>query len=93
MDKSREQFEYWYWNEFGQFEEDGWPECFAFEEGEYRRLGTRMSWAAWQASRAAVEVELDDKVMVEDEFDKGHNCAIDYCAESIRAAGLKVKGE
>lgn len=26
-----------------------------------------------------------------DEFDKGHNCAIDYCAEAIRAAGIKVK--
>ncbi|MCC3240624.1 hypothetical protein [Enterobacter cloacae complex sp. 2021EL-01169] len=49
------------------------------------------SWAAWQASRAAIEIKLDDKVMVEDDFDKGHNCAIDYCADSIRAAGIKVK--
>lgn len=47
--------------------------------------------AAWQASREAIEIKLDDKVMVEDEFDKGHNCAIDYCAEAIRAAGIKVK--
>lgn len=47
--------------------------------------------AAWQASREAIEIKLDDKVMVEDEFDKGHNCAIDYCAEAIRAAGLKIK--
>ncbi|EOC1267542.1 hypothetical protein ACI09D_002664 [Cronobacter malonaticus] len=52
-----------------------------------------LAWIAWQASRAAVEIELDDKVMVEDEFDKGHNYAIDYCAEAIRAAGLKVKGD
>lgn len=48
-------------------------------------------WVLWQASRAAIEIKLDDKVMVEDEFDKGHNCAIDYCAEAIRAAGLKIK--
>lgn len=48
-------------------------------------------WILWQASRAAIEIKLDDKVMVEDEFDKGHNCAIDYCAEAIRAAGIKVK--
>lgn len=48
-------------------------------------------WTLWQASRAAIEIKLDDKVMVEDEFDKGHNCAIDYCAEAIRAAGIKVK--
>ncbi|ENZ1877283.1 hypothetical protein ACGGXQ_004123 [Salmonella enterica] len=50
-----------------------------------------VAWQAWQASRAAIEIKLDDKVMVEDEFDKGHNCAIDYCAEAIRAAGIKVK--
>ncbi|CAK4058585.1 Phage protein [Salmonella enterica subsp. enterica serovar Rissen] len=48
-------------------------------------------WDAWKGARAAIEIKLDDKVMVEDEFDKGHNCAIDYCAEAIRAAGIKVK--
>lgn len=48
-------------------------------------------WQWWKKSRAAIEIKLDDKVMVEDEFDKGHNCAIDYCAEAIRAAGIKVK--
>lgn len=52
---------------------------------------SRTAWEAWQASREAIEIKLDDKVMVEDEFDKGHNCAIDYCADSIRAAGIKVK--
>lgn len=51
----------------------------------------KMLFMAWEASRAAIEIKLDDKVMVEDEFDKGHNCAIDYCAEAIRAAGIKVK--
>lgn len=52
---------------------------------------TQIAWKAWQASREAIEIKLDDKVMVEDEFDNGHNCAIDYCAEAIRAAGIKVK--
>ncbi|MDT3600011.1 hypothetical protein ROM86_07820 [Cronobacter malonaticus] len=77
MDKSREQFEV------------------VYEQMKNDRFGTNEEWAwkFWQASRAAVEIELDEKVMVEDEFDKGHNCAIDYCAESIRSAGLKVKGE
>ncbi|EPW5937346.1 hypothetical protein ACWNOO_002181 [Salmonella enterica subsp. enterica serovar Newport] len=51
-----------------------------------------IAWQSWVKSRAAIEIKLDDKVMVEDEFDAGHNCAIDYCAESIRAAGIKVKG-
>lgn len=57
-EKCREQFEAWYWNEFGQFEDGGWLECFAVEEGEYYRLGSRMSWAAWQASRQALEIAL-----------------------------------
>ncbi|WP_406943594.1 hypothetical protein ACSTDE_05615 [Enterobacter hormaechei] len=59
--------------------------------GEYAEVTTNCAWHAWTASRAAIEIKLDDKVMVEDEFDKGHNCAIDYCAEAIRAAGIKVK--
>lgn len=55
---SRKEFEEWYWNEFGQFEDDGWMQCFAIEEGDYYRLGARMSWAAWQASRQALEIAL-----------------------------------
>ncbi|EQA1580411.1 hypothetical protein V5K30_RS06435 [Enterobacter hormaechei] len=61
------------------------------ESGGYSHLATENKWEAWQASRSAIEIKLDDKVMVEDEFDKGHNFAIDYCAEAIRAAGIKVK--
>lgn len=67
--------------------------------GDYIYHGTSCSealfwlWRGWQASRAAIEIELPDKVMVEDEFDNGHNCAINYCADAIRAAGLTVKGE
>ena len=67
--------------------------------GDYIYHGTSCSealfwlWRGWQASRASIEIELPDKVMVEDEFDNGHNCAIEYCADAIRAAGLTVKGE
>ncbi|EIX1501571.1 hypothetical protein ACW2AV_003749 [Cronobacter sakazakii] len=84
MDKSREQFLEWFSREHEEVENSN--ELAA-------KVMKMIAWSSWQASRAAVEIELDDKVMVEDEFDKGHNCAIDYCAESIRAAGLKVKGE
>ncbi|MFW0856990.1 hypothetical protein QMS86_13840 [Cronobacter dublinensis] len=88
MDKSRERFEAWYQKKYCMLGDD-------FDRiGErYQYKTVQLMWEAWQASRAAVEIELDAKVMVEDEFDKGHNCAIDYCAEAIRAAGLKVKGE
>jgi len=65
----------------------------AYERMQYDHFGSNrdFAWKFWQASRAAVEIKLDDKVMVEDEFDRGHNCAIDYCAEAIRAAGIKVR--
>ncbi|MFP2231375.1 hypothetical protein ACLEZA_17745 [Enterobacter ludwigii] len=93
MDESRKAFESWLMEKFGYRQDylEYWR-----GEGDYRsHPDLRSRWqgwtAAWQASRAAIEIKLDDKVMVEDEFDKGHNCAIDYCAEAIRAAGIKVK--
>lgn len=64
-----------------------------YEQMKHDRFGSNEDWAwkFWQASRAAIEIKLYDKVMVEDEFYKGHNCTIDYCAEAIRADGIKVK--
>lgn len=79
MDESRKAFEQWF-SEMVEGMPPGMVEVF-----------DKMLFMAWEASRAAIEIKLDDKVMVEDEFDKGHNCAIDYCAEAIRAAGIKVK--
>ncbi|WP_105680609.1 hypothetical protein [Cronobacter dublinensis] len=90
MDKSREQFEAAIKQRYGDLIDH---RVCKNGDGEYMAWDMQAAWWAWQASREAVEIELDDKVMVEDEFDKGHNCAIDYCAEDIRAAGLKVKGE
>ena len=81
MKSSREQFEEWV-----PAVVDGLPENMA-------RIFEDMLFTAWQASRAAIEIELPDKVMVEDEFDNGHNCAIDYCADAIRSAGITVKGD
>ena len=81
MKSSREQFEEWIPAMI-----DGLPENMA-------RIFDNMLFTAWQASRAAIEIELPDKVMVEDEFDIGHNWAIDYCADAIRSAGLTVKGD
>lgn len=79
MDESRKQFERWF------------PEMVEGMPPGMVEVFDKMLFMAWEASRSAIEIKLDDKVMVEDEFDKGHNCAIDYCAEAIRAAGIKVK--
>lgn len=79
MDESRKAFEQWF------------PEMVEGMPPGMVEVFDKMLFMAWEASRAAIEIKLDDKVMVEDEFDKGHNCAIDYSAEAIRAAGIKVK--
>ena len=86
MDESRKQFLEWlqpFWSRDTFIDDDG--------DQQFVDEWVQGAWVGWQASRAAIEIKLDDKVMVEDEFDKGHNCAIDYCAEAIRAAGIKVK--
>ena len=101
VDKSREEFEQEYrrarsnladrelglmleWYNHGDEDEPDWG---------YYSLDARDAWEWWQASRKALVVTVPDKVMEEDEFDKGHNCAIGYCVETIQAAGITVKGE
>ena len=81
MKSSREQFEEWFPQMVG-----GMPENMV-------KVFDEMLFMAWQASREAIEIELPDKVMIEDEFDIGHNYAIDYCADAIRDAGITVKGD
>lgn len=85
---SREQFEAWLEREQGLYGEDiEWQP----ERNCYAKFGIHLAWCAWQGSRN-VEIELPDKVFVEDEFDKGHNFGIEYCAEAIAEAGFKVNG-
>lgn len=66
---------------------------------EYMAWDVSLAWRMWQASREAVEVELPTA-----EPDRGSDSQVDIsagfsnrmrskCIESIRAAGIKVKGE
>jgi len=51
---------------------------------------------AWQASRAAVEIELPERreyIETLSDHELGFNIALENCAEAIRSAGIKVKGE
>lgn len=81
---SRAQFEEWYGNKvvFGNVLDN------AFKE---------ISWEAWQASRAAIEVELPEKISPQIGYVIGqaaiYDEAIDDCAEAIRAIGISIKGE
>ena len=57
-----------------------------------------MYWQAWQASRAAIEIECPGErereafsTDFEDGVTFGYNNAISECEGRIRAAGVKVK--
>lgn len=86
MDKSREQFEAAIKQKFGDLIDQ---RVCKNSDGEYMAWDMQVAWWAWQASRAAVEIELPDV------------CAWNLCellekkevVKAILAAGLKVKVE
>jgi hypothetical protein len=50
------------------------------------------AWFGWQASRAALRVELPLPVKrAHHEYDLRYNEALDNCEEAIHAAGVKTK--
>ncbi|MDA5494759.1 hypothetical protein PGS50_16045 [Yersinia intermedia] len=88
--KSREEFHKWLEEVHGLYGEDiDWQP----ERNCYRIFGIHLAWCAWQASRESIEVEFPEKVFEEDDFDNGHNCAIEYCSAALRTAGIRIKGE
>ncbi|EFB9808989.1 hypothetical protein NEX36_000102 [Escherichia coli] len=87
MDESRKQFEEWFENYTG---------C-DHKNKIYANM-VEMYWQAWQASRAAIEIECPGKrereafsTDFEDGVTFGYNDAISECEGLIRAAGVKVK--
>lgn len=89
VDKSREQFHEYMLERPGAVGDDIVRKL---KDGEYVHIATQLRWEAWQASRAAIEIELPenkwhpcDCIDVVIAFDK------DDVIESIRAAGIKVK--
>lgn len=86
MEELRKQFEKWC-----QCERNGVILKIGID-GEYNSRESQIMWEAWQASRAAIEIELPknkwhpcDCIDVVVAYDKDD---IDQC---IRAAGLRVK--
>ncbi|MEQ5315704.1 hypothetical protein ABN239_01505 [Providencia vermicola] len=86
MDKSRQQFEYWYFNNHSH--EQKYP-LHKDDSGEYFYDRTRKAWEAWQASRESLEVELPEGFSVHEVW-----C---YTAVSVENAlisnGVKIKDE
>ncbi|KRP59061.1 hypothetical protein [Pseudomonas trivialis] len=88
-DKMREEFEVW---AISDAAECGMDLDFRFEAvaGWYLgRSGKHMNlaWAAWQASRDALAIDLPQQSGANRDW----NQAIRYCQQAIEAAGLKVK--
>ncbi|PQX38251.1 hypothetical protein C5973_14050 [Cronobacter sakazakii] len=92
MDKSREQFLDWFSKEYEEVNNS--TELSA-------QVIKMIASAAWQASRAAVDIDLPKGVTTKEALEAGYmgdyaagmDDGIEGCANAIRAAGLKVKGE
>ncbi|ELE3279021.1 hypothetical protein RLQ86_004702, partial [Salmonella enterica subsp. enterica serovar Tucson] len=100
MDESRKAFEHWAL-EIMQFTPDDltWDE----KRNCYRDYVSHMAWKGWQASRAAIELDIDwpesnDDFWKDGEegaYAMGHEDGKDKTTiavmKAIRAAGIKVK--
>ncbi len=96
MPDMREEFEAWLLREHGL--ESEWQE----ERNCFKDYPAHLAFKAWQASRAALRVELPPSVTIEevaehlgmdDVVDIAHmvNGAIAACAAFIKQAGIEVK--
>lgn len=87
---SREQFEKWVKEETGF---DLWRTEYPMTEWDnqqYKCHQTNLAWMAWQASRAAIEIELPNQFPGEYYLDRDVIYA-DELIEELEQAGLKVK--
>lgn len=77
MTTSREQFEEWF------------PQMVEGMPGNMAKIFDEMLFMAWQASRAAIEIELPSKGEPADFFCEVYSC--DMVHESLANCGIKVK--
>ena len=99
MKSSREQFEKWFIKQYRK-SRNGVETWSGEDDGDYISDYAASHWRAWQASRAAIEIELPRVI---DAHPLGpqsakmicafHKNVVGECAEAIHAAGLIVKGD
>lgn len=63
------------------------------ERNCYSIYSVHIAWKAWQASRAAIEIELPMEDYAEDFMPLDIVVSSDEVKSLIHAAGLKIKGE
>ncbi|EIU3489451.1 hypothetical protein AVM47_015615 [Pseudomonas aeruginosa] len=90
MPDMREEFEAWHHAEFGY--------CVPEEEDPLAIGECAKRWRIWRASRAALKVELPEKIGPHNMVGRhvlpeaaGYDDAIDDCREAIQQAGIEVK--
>lgn len=93
VDKSREQFEAYYAEYFGQSLQ--WVIDRRCENKDFSgyQMGTGLqsAWKMWQASRAAIEIELPDSTEFDGPDMSGAQQAIRQIREILTETGIKVK--
>ena len=90
-EKMREEFEAWICGLWPGVSISRNPDNAAMFAGSYRDERAHMAWKAWQASRAAIEVDLPPEWAPVSERDDGANEMREHCASAIESLGLKVK--
>ncbi len=103
MPDMREEFEAWVWD---IYEETLWFDMnreFVLKRNGDEYFGNFLNdrWEAWQASRAALRVELPDDGIEDcqrdwanscrDNFDTGYCYATDRITQALQQAGIEVK--
>lgn len=92
VEGSRAQFEAWFKDRYDQI---------SMPPADRSILFTNQ-WASWQASRACMVVTLPEKSFIPEsdklypdlaDWPNGYNSGIDESANTIRAAGITVKGD
>ncbi|EMU2289329.1 hypothetical protein WM655_002961 [Escherichia coli] len=87
MDESRKKFEEWFKNKYHV----------SSDVMKIMHIKVEIAWEAWQASRAAIEIELQKpkKDPLPGDYhigyDSGAESQYESDVEAIRAAGIKVK--
>lgn len=51
-----------------------------------------MAFAAWQASRQAIEVELPTEMTRDNDYASGFNQCLSECNDALTSLGIRVKG-
>ena len=104
-EKMREDFEAWICGMWPGVSISRNPDNAAMFAGSYHDERVHMAWKGWQASRAAIEVELPDRFFtghgmdiswLKDEknpryFDSYDDISYSMTVEAIESLGLKVK--